>query len=210
MGIELHQASEASPFAVRWWFDSGVDRAVRTGGLGRADHKCVHLRMSCRLHRRLPGRSTGHERTVPWIRTPSRRLLQPIEEPTDIPHPSPFPMQSRTRRIPPAATSRIQNRLCSSSSDQERREARLRRSVPPRQRQSVTAQTSGTPPRCPITHNRDNDQPCSALLRRPSLTSTRRTAVRPELVRETVNNRTRSSSNGNPSSTSGLCVVSSI
>ena len=108
MGIELHQASEASPFAVRWWFDSGVDRAVRTGGLGRADHKCVHLRMSCRLHRRLPGRSTGHERTVPWIRTPSRRLLQPIEEPTDIPHPSPFPMQSRMRRIPPAATSRIQ------------------------------------------------------------------------------------------------------
>ena len=82
--------------------------------------------------------------------------------------------------------------------------------VPRRLPRYVAVQTSGTPPRCPITHNRDNVQPFSAFFRsRPSI-SMRRTVVRPELVRETVNNRTRSSCRGNPSNTSGLCVVNNI
>ena len=74
----------------------------------------------------------------------------------------------------------------------------------------ATAQTSGTPPRCPITHSRDKDQPCSALSNRQSSTTTRSIEVRPETVLETVNNRTRSSCNGRPSRTNGLCVVSRI
>ena len=59
-----------------------------------------------------------------------------------------------------------------------------------------------------IAHNQDKDQPCFAFSNRLLSTPTRRTAVRPESVRDTVNDRTRSSCNGKPSKINGLCVVS--